>query len=213
MISNALKGYNVSVLAYGQTNSGKTFTIRGGDQSPGIIPLTAAELFKKIEFLQSPEGIEMSLKEKADSSFQSQSKAMNDQIGNTVHEVSEIASFGNSRPPSGNTTNGSMIQRKINISVSYLEIYNESVNDLLDKDKRNLDVRDHRGETFVEGLTCKRVQSTEEVKKLIELGEEVRIIAETRVNSKSTRSHTVFRINVEIDDRNTQTGRHAIRSS
>ena len=30
MMVNALKGYNVTVLAYGQTNSGKTFTIRGG---------------------------------------------------------------------------------------------------------------------------------------------------------------------------------------
>lgn len=106
-----------------------------------------------------------------------------------------------------------MIQRKINISVSYLEIYNENVNDLLDKDKRNLEVRDNRGEVFVEGLTCKRVQSTEEVTKLIELGEEVRIIAETKVNSKSTRSHTVFRINVEIDDKNIYSGSHAIRTS
>ena len=29
-MKNALKGYNVSILAYGQTNSGKTFTINGG---------------------------------------------------------------------------------------------------------------------------------------------------------------------------------------
>ena len=84
---------------------------------------------------------------------------------------------------------------------------------MLDKDKRNLEVRDNRGEVFVEGLTCKRVQSTEEVTKLIELGEEVRIIAETKVNSKSTRSHTVFRINVEIDDKNIYSGSHAIRTS
>jgi len=42
MMCNALKGYNVSVLAYGQTNSGKTFTITGGlsndgEEQPGII--------------------------------------------------------------------------------------------------------------------------------------------------------------------------------
>ena len=43
---------------------------------------------------------------------------------------------------------------------------------------------------------------------MLRLGEQVRIIAETKVNEKSTRSHTVFRINVEIDDNNTQTGRH-----
>ena len=33
------------------------------------------------------------------------------------------------------------------------------------------------------------------------------------MNSKSTRSHTVFRIEVEIDDRIIQTGRHTIRTS
>ena len=37
MIYNALKGYNVTVLAYGQTNSGKTFTIRGNQSQPGIV--------------------------------------------------------------------------------------------------------------------------------------------------------------------------------
>jgi len=43
MMNNALKGYNVTVLAYGQTNSGKTFTICGGpnNDQPGIISLTA----------------------------------------------------------------------------------------------------------------------------------------------------------------------------
>jgi len=35
-----------------------------------------------------------------------------------------------------------MIKRNINISVNYMEIYNESVNDLLDANKRNLEVRD-----------------------------------------------------------------------
>ena len=77
MMNNALKGYNVSVLAYGQTNSGKTFTITGGKDNsgawqPGIIPLTAEELFRTIEYLQSREGIEQSIREKADNSFDRQ---------------------------------------------------------------------------------------------------------------------------------------------
>ena len=64
---NALKGYNVTVLAYGQTSSGKTHTIRGNMEAPGIIPLTAKELFRTIEYLKSPEGIAGSIN--ADSSF------------------------------------------------------------------------------------------------------------------------------------------------
>jgi Kinesin motor domain len=41
MLYNALKGYNVTILAYGQTSSGKTHTISGTSESPGLIGLTA----------------------------------------------------------------------------------------------------------------------------------------------------------------------------
>ena len=50
-------------------------------------------------------------------------------------------------------------KRKITIKVSYLEIYNESINDLLDKNKSDLEVRDHKGGAIVEGLSSKNVQS------------------------------------------------------
>ena len=60
-----------------------------------------------------------------------------------------------------------MIKRKISISVSYMEIYNESVNDLLDANKRNLEVRDQKGEIIVENLTCKQVRSTEDMQQIL----------------------------------------------
>lgn len=40
----------------------------------------------------------------------------------------------------------------------------------------------------------------QEISDLLRQGEAARVIADTRVNSKSTRSHTVFRINIEIED-------------
>ena len=104
---------------------------------------------------------------------------------------------GYSRPPSGSAC---MIKREITTTVSYMEIYNENVNDLLDEKKRNLEVRDHKGEVIVEHLTSRTVRSLEDMERLLELGEEVRKIAATKCNVKSTRSHTVFRINIEIDD-------------
>ena len=52
MIANSLKGYNVTVLAYGQTSSGKTFTINGGQDSTGLIKLAARGLFRGIESLK-----------------------------------------------------------------------------------------------------------------------------------------------------------------
>lgn len=45
MIQDALKGYNVTILAYGQTSSGKTHTIVGTDDFPGLIVLAAKSLF------------------------------------------------------------------------------------------------------------------------------------------------------------------------
>ena len=52
MIHQAIKGYNVTIFAYGQTSSGKTHTMYGhGDfeknQNFGLIPLASIELFRK----------------------------------------------------------------------------------------------------------------------------------------------------------------------
>jgi hypothetical protein len=52
MITNALKGFNATVLAYGQTSSGKTHTISGNSNQKGLIQLTAHSLFTGIEFLK-----------------------------------------------------------------------------------------------------------------------------------------------------------------
>ena len=74
-------------------------------------------------------------------------------------EAKDRPSF--SRPPSG--VPNCLIKRDIKISVSYMEIYNESVNDLLDEKKRNLNVRDHKGEVIVEHLTSRIVRSVDQM--------------------------------------------------
>ena len=105
------------------------------------------------------------------------------------------------------------IERKITLKASYLEIYNESVNDLLDSSKQNLDVRDHKGEVFVDQLTSKEVGCAQDIIDVLAEGDQLRRIAETKQNSKSSRSHSVFRISVEIEDKDSQIGRRTIRSS
>ena len=51
LVHNALDGINQTVFAYGQTSSGKTFTMRGNPNKnmPGLIPLSVKEIFKAIE--------------------------------------------------------------------------------------------------------------------------------------------------------------------
>ena len=67
-----------------------------------------------------------------------------------------------------------MIQRNVSINVSYLEIYNEQVHDLLDEAKRNLDVREHKGEVIVDQLTVRQVNSAEQVFEILQQGEMIR---------------------------------------
>ena len=57
MIQNALKGYNVTILAYGQTSSGKTHTMSGSHNTQGLIKMTGLELFSALDYLVSEEGI------------------------------------------------------------------------------------------------------------------------------------------------------------
>ena len=57
MIQNALKGYNVTILAYGQTSSGKTHTMSGTSSNIGLIRMTGRELFNGLDYLVSAEGI------------------------------------------------------------------------------------------------------------------------------------------------------------
>jgi centromeric protein E len=44
-----MEGINGTIFAYGQTSSGKTFTMKGSHEYPGIIPLAIQDIFKFIE--------------------------------------------------------------------------------------------------------------------------------------------------------------------
>ena len=49
MLSSFMNGYSAAIIAYGQTASGKTHTMLGTPESPGIIPRISEELFRRIE--------------------------------------------------------------------------------------------------------------------------------------------------------------------
>uniref|UniRef100_A0A915BGU3 Kinesin-like protein unc-104 n=2 Tax=Parascaris univalens TaxID=6257 RepID=A0A915BGU3_PARUN len=83
------------------------------------------------------------------------------------------------------------------VEVSYMEIYNERVRDLLDpkKSTKNLKVREHKilG-PMVDGLSVLAVSSFEQIASLIEEGNKSRTVAATNMNAESSRSHAVFNI-------------------
>ena len=143
-IINLLNGINLTIFAYGQTSTGKTFTMQGDiPYNEGIIPLTLKEIFNKI--------------------------------------------------------NSSKDILNSKITVSFIEIYNESINDLLNSSKINLELRETLNkEIIVNNLTEIKVNSHEEALNLLLKGNESKIVASTKLNEKSSRSHCIFRLNLEI---------------
>ncbi|KAI3520261.1 hypothetical protein L1887_09562 [Cichorium endivia] len=83
------------------------------------------------------------------------------------------------------------------LCVSYLEIYNEVVNDLLHPTGQNLRIRDNSQGAFVEGIKEEVVLSLAHALSLILAGEEHRHVGSTHFNLLSSRSHTIFTLTIE----------------
>ena len=149
LLDNVLNGYNATVFAYGATGCGKTHTITGSMQQPGIIFLTMQELFERIADLQE--------------------------------------------------------DKVTDITLSYLEIYNETIRDLLQPDnvRGGLMLREDAKQTVsVAGLSSHHPQNVQEVMDIIVRGNECRTQSPTEANATSSRSHAVLQINVSQRDRN-----------
>mmetsp|Transcript_28212 Transcript_28212/g.55504 ORF Transcript_28212/g.55504 Transcript_28212/m.55504 type:complete len:445 (-) Transcript_28212:459-1793(-) len=142
-LDNVFKGFNCSLFAYGQTGAGKSFTMTGTKEMPGILPRGCREMFRRI--------------------------AAEKDITFTYR-----------------------------VMVSYMEIYNEQVRDLLSDKSEALKVREdpHHG-FYVEFLTSEEVKNYEEMEKYMAIGESHRTVAATSMNAESSRSHSIFRINFE----------------
>ncbi|XP_065547054.1 centromere-associated protein E isoform X2 [Lathamus discolor] len=147
IIQSAVQGYNGTIFAYGQTASGKTYTMMGNEDSVGIIPKAIRHVFK------------------------------------VICEIPD---------------------REFLLRVSYMEIYNETITDLLcDKRKKKpLGIReDVSRNTYVEDLIEEVVVAPEQVMEWIRKGEKNRHYGETKMNEHSSRSHTIFRMIIESRER------------
>ncbi|KAL3840502.1 hypothetical protein ACJIZ3_025093 [Penstemon smallii] len=141
IIHAAVEGFNGTAFAYGQTSSGKTFTMNGSENDPGIINRAVRDIFAKIQLTSD---------------------------------------------------------REFLIRVSYMEIYNEDINDLFAVEGQKLHIHEslERG-VYVAGLREEIVNSADQVLNLIQLGEVNRHFGETNMNARSSRSHTIFRMVIE----------------
>lgn len=96
-------------------------------------------------------------------------------------------------------------EKTTEVSLSYLEIYNETIRDLLvpGGSKAGLMLREDANQSVsVAGLSSHRPKDVEEVMDMIVRGNEYRTISPTEANATSSRSHAVLQINLAQKDRN-----------
>uniref|UniRef100_A0AAA9TTM3 Kinesin-like protein n=1 Tax=Bos taurus TaxID=9913 RepID=A0AAA9TTM3_BOVIN len=153
VVSQALNGFNGTIMCYGQTGAGKTYTMTGATESykhRGILPRALQQVFKMIE----------------------------------------------ERPT-----------HAITVRVSYLEIYNESLFDLLSTlpyvgpSVTPMTIVENPQGVFIKGLSVHLTSQEEDAFSLLFEGETNRIIASHTMNKNSSRSHCIFTIYVEARSR------------
>uniref|UniRef100_A0A674B5Z6 Kinesin-like protein n=1 Tax=Salmo trutta TaxID=8032 RepID=A0A674B5Z6_SALTR len=94
---------------------------------------------------------------------------------------------------------------EFHIKVSYYEIYLDKIRDLLDMSKTNLSVHEDKNRVpYVKGCTERFVCSPEEVMDTIDEGKSNRHVAVTNMNEHSSRSHSIFQINVKQENTATE---------
>uniref|UniRef100_A0AAY4CD69 Kinesin-like protein n=1 Tax=Denticeps clupeoides TaxID=299321 RepID=A0AAY4CD69_9TELE len=94
---------------------------------------------------------------------------------------------------------------EFHIKVSYFEIYLDKIRDLLDVSKTNLAVHEDKNRVpFVKGCTERFVSSPEEVLDVIDEGKSNRHVAVTNMNEHSSRSHSIFLINIKQENVETE---------
>lgn len=156
-VEEVLSGFNCTIFAYGQTGTGKTFTMEGEhtselmswDEDPllGIIPRCVNHLFDELR----------------------------------IQKV------------------------EFTMRVSFLELYNEELFDLLsahdDMSKLRLyEDSSRKGSCIIQGLEEVLVRSKSDVYSVLEKGSAKRQTAATLMNAHSSRSHTVFTVTVHIKE-------------
>ncbi|GFZ11044.1 ATP binding microtubule motor family protein [Actinidia rufa] len=161
IVNEVLEGFNCTVFAYGQTGTGKTYTMEGGMRNKGgelpaeagVIPRAVRQIFNSLE--------------------------------------AQNADYS--------------------VKVTFLELYNEEITDLLapedysrtseDRQKKPISLmEDGKGCVIVRGLEEEAVYSANEIYNLLERGAAKRRTADTLLNKRSSRSHSVFTITIYVKE-------------
>lgn len=97
-------------------------------------------------------------------------------------------------------------ERRFDIGISYLEVYNEQVMNLLTK-TGPLTLREDSNGVVVGGLVLKQIHNAEELFNLLIVGNKNRTQHPTDANEESSRSHAIFQVHIRMTDKKTSVRR------
>ncbi|PWY65807.1 kinesin family protein [Aspergillus eucalypticola CBS 122712] len=181
-VGSFLQGYNVSILAYGQSGAGKSYTMgtsgpseQSDPKSMGIIPRAAQLLFEKLEGPTKPN-------RNSGTGLRTPSR----------YSVGSASSFGKAS-----------VEKNWQLKATYVEIYNEQLRDLLVPESTHQGERgtvtireDTKGRIILTGLHQVNINSYEDLMGALSFGSSIRQTDSTAINAKSSRSHAVFSLNL-----------------
>ncbi|KAK4166105.1 chromosome-associated kinesin KIF4B [Cladorrhinum sp. PSN259] len=189
-VNTFIQGYNVSVLAYGQSGAGKSYTM--GTSGPveqddihymGVIPRAATALFEKLAGVGAG----------------APTSGPNNKINRSSmsHLRTPARYAGAAGQPQGD--------KDWTLRASYVEIYNEQLRDLLIPEdvpaweRSNVTIReDVKGNIILTGLHQVEVNSVEDLMNVLNQGSTLRQTDATAINARSSRSHAVFSLNLVL---------------
>ncbi|KAM3592801.1 uncharacterized protein V6R79_025472 [Siganus canaliculatus] len=225
LVRDVLEGGNCLVFTYGVTNAGKTFTFLGPDHDSGLLPRSLSAIFSSIETrlygrvdlkpqrcrdvsrltpdqqaaeCSSKRNLLRLFKESDRSLTSSRSTFLDGSSLSSDSSVSEGDSFSLDVSPNV----------RFSVWVSFCEIYNESIHDLLEQvpsgHQRRTVLRlsqDVKGNSFIKDLRWVPVNSSEEAYRVMKIGKKNQSFSATKLNQLSSRSHSIFSIRIlRVDD-------------
>uniref|UniRef100_A0A8D3CLM6 Kinesin-like protein n=1 Tax=Scophthalmus maximus TaxID=52904 RepID=A0A8D3CLM6_SCOMX len=233
MVKDVLQGENRLLYTYGVTNSGKTYTIQGAGLLPRALAslfrklqgrLYGAMDLKPVMYqdVRQLEPSEVRVEEIRRNSLLKEDENLTSRRGVTTTTVdSGIGGLSSSsyiasqledsdsvclEPDSLSHTGGEDLEEGVQFSiwVSFYEIYNEFLYDLLDvspsqQPRKRATLRlsdDKQGNPYVKDLTWIQVRSAEEAWRILRAGRRNQSFASTHLNQNSSRSHSIFSIRV-----------------
>ncbi|XP_059056646.1 kinesin-like protein KIF23 [Achroia grisella] len=203
LVEGLVKGKNGLLFTYGVTGSGKTFTMTGESNNCGVLPRCLNIIFKTINDCQAhkyvfkPDKMNMfDIQTEAEAMLERQQELHKFKTGKKNHSNPDLAM--SSRDVT--KIEGLNEDNQYAVFVSYVEVYNNSVFDLLEDGppsktpSAKLIREDGARNTYVHGVTEIEIKSAEEAFDAFYLGLKRKRIAHTSLNAESSRSHSVFTI-------------------